>query len=416
MKEKQLEEHLQEQIITYIEHVLVACRDDRTKAQQLFDLVKNGRFGRDPFEKIYGAEDFDLLDSLDSIARYYESPTRILKTMLGSAMPSDQEVRKVLDDIINSTIKLYRPENLENNNNNNNTVASISSNNNTNNINNNFNNNINDSANDRLPDKHALMHQIRTKLCELNSEICKKDINLNENIERLCQEIMRLKEQAGIINTGDRDYFGILNLSNLDLSNLDLQNLNFKLMHFTNSNLSNTNLSNASLARCIFDNCNLQNTNFSNASMIGENVSFKNANVRGANFIGITIEKGTSWDQLQNPDEIKEEIISRGALNTNEAIFIPPMLNQSTQRQTVQLQREWASRTQTSSLSFSYNKEKEENLSGQNSSTLFSNSQTQAKSSPQNNVQKSLGKRDNPNTSNNNLAPKSEKKDSCLVM
>lgn len=293
MKLKVLEsqkELIKEIIAPLVESILVENCDTKT-ALSLISEAKDGQLGKRRFIELYGAYDSDMLDALNDISRLYENPKKTFRSTFGEFTPSKEALRDTFNVILNELIELYRPDH---------------------------------HANNLEQQKLELINQIRIKLVEY-----KKNQSSN-----LIKEIMALKEKAGIVNIGKSSGYPTgLNLSNLDLSNLDLSGYNFKSINFTNCNLSNTNFTKALLGRCIFDNCNLEMTNFYLANMIGEEVSFKNALVRKTNFIGVVIEKGSTWFPLTDAESIKNEIKNRGAIFIEETLDNQSLLfNQQNKR------------------------------------------------------------------------------------
>jgi hypothetical protein len=121
-----------------------------------------------------------------------------------------------------------------------------------------------------------------------------------------------------------REGYSSLNpdISHLDLSGMDLSNLpDVKQMQLINCNLSHCNFSNTHLSRANFSNSNLTHANFTGCHMIGEEVSFANADCTGAIFIGVEMERGISWSRMTGGESLKMEIIARGGLNVDKAIF-----------------------------------------------------------------------------------------------
>lgn len=275
---------IKEIIAPLVESILEKC--DIKTALALIDEAKEGQLGKKKCIDMYGKYDSELLEALNGISRLYDEPEKMLRSTFGALTPSEEAFRDTFDIIINRLITLYRPD---------------------------------DQVNNREQKKLALIKQIRIKLVEYK----------DNRSSTLVKEIMALKKEAGIINTGDPSLWHHgLNLSNLDLSHLDLSSYAFKGVNFTNSNLSHTNFTKAFLARCIFDNCNLEMTNFYGANMIGEEVSFKNARALKTNFTGIQIERGSSWSIILNPESIINEIKNRGAIFIEETInYQPPLVN-----------------------------------------------------------------------------------------
>lgn len=259
-----------------------ACHQDRACAQQLINIAKEKQIDGDVFVQIYGRDNHVLLDALNGLTCLYNRENNFQR-IYGANNTSLPLRRQMLDHMIANLLnQQYSPP------------ASIEA-----------------------------MRELRELV--LAWSIAKR--NFGQECRVYDDFIIAAKRRHQIPNVhmdrnGTDGYYENPDISHLDLSGMDLSNLDYlKGMQLKNGNYSYCNFSNNFFSTANFSGSNLSYANFTNCNMASEEVSFANADCTGAIFIDVVMERGNTWVEINRPEDIKAEIIARGGLNVDRAIF-----------------------------------------------------------------------------------------------
>lgn len=155
--------------------------------------------------------------------------------------------------------------------------------------------------------------QYNTRYYEHHEEQLRKRKKIHERRRELGLPVRR---------TATTGIFKSIDLSYLDLSNMHLCKLDQKCAIFKRTNLSHSTFENCSFDS-IFFLCDMRKTIFLNCNFgRGKNTFFKTDMQEVVIGAGCSLEKGSSWKPAQNPDEFRQELSRRGALNTDSITFL----------------------------------------------------------------------------------------------
>jgi len=144
--------------------------------------------------------------------------------------------------------------------------------------------------------------------------------DLNER-NAIKKEFNELRLALGL--TIRENTFDVLDLSHLDLSNMHLLGIDLKGAIIEGTDLSGSSLWNCNLSRCRLIECNMSDTQIINCCFMGETVSFFKTDLTNAEIGSDCIfEKGNTWQRINSWDDLKRELVNRGALNVERAKYL----------------------------------------------------------------------------------------------
>ncbi|MBE9143796.1 pentapeptide repeat-containing protein [Planktothrix mougeotii] len=112
-------------------------------------------------------------------------------------------------------------------------------------------------------------------------------------------------------NLGGADLSGAL-LSDADLTGADLHRVSLALANLSGSNLTNVNLEEANLSNCNLSDANLTGACLKNADLYQAGLAL--TNLVNVDFTGANVKEARLWHDSGISDEVKADLIHRGAI------------------------------------------------------------------------------------------------------